>query len=179
MVFHSFPFLASFAALVVFYYAIRLSYRWPLLLAASLCFYATFDPRYVLLLLAVTAAAYASALAIVRTRDLRRKRLVLATGVAISLVPLSPSNLRFPDRVARSSRGRIAGHPGESAVSTLAIAGLSFYTLSCVAYLVDVSAGRLPAARHRPLHATSRSFPSCSRARSSGPGPSSRRSRDR
>ena len=50
-------FLAAFAVFTVLYYAAAHRFRWVLLLA-SLAFYATFNVRYVPLLILVTAVAY-------------------------------------------------------------------------------------------------------------------------
>ena len=57
MLFNSFSFLAFFALVAGVYYAVPHRFRWLLLLLASLYFYATFEPGYVVLLLAVTLVA--------------------------------------------------------------------------------------------------------------------------
>ena len=57
MLFNSFGFLAFFAAFVPLYYLTAHRYRWLLLTAASLGFYATFNVEYLALLFAVSAVA--------------------------------------------------------------------------------------------------------------------------
>ena len=63
MLFNSFSFLAFFAVLAGVYYAVPHKFRWPLLLAASLYFYAGFRASYLFLLLGVTLVAYVGGLA--------------------------------------------------------------------------------------------------------------------
>ena len=62
MLFNSFGFLAFFAILTPLYYGVAHRYRWMLLVAASLWFYGASRPAYVVLLLGLTAIAYASGL---------------------------------------------------------------------------------------------------------------------
>ena len=121
MLFNSFGFLAFFTAFVPVYYFTAHRYRWLLLTAASLFFYATFRVDYLGLLFAVSAVAY---------------------GVG-----------RFIDR--RALAGAIAAIVGLLAVAKLlpaagfaGAAGLSFYSLSAISYLVDVYRNELAAERH-------------------------------
>ena len=58
MLFNSFSFLLFFAAVVLVYYLIDHRYRWVLLLASSLYFYATFNLEYVALLMVSTIVIY-------------------------------------------------------------------------------------------------------------------------
>ena len=85
---NSFTFLAFFAVLAVVYYGIPHRFRWPLLLIASLYFYATFDPRYLFLLLGVTAVAYVGGLLLARESGARKRRLLLAGCVVAVLCAL-------------------------------------------------------------------------------------------
>jgi D-alanyl-lipoteichoic acid acyltransferase DltB (MBOAT superfamily) len=85
MLFNSFLFLGFFTALVVVYYLVPHRARWPLLLAASLYFYSTFNPAYLLLLAGATLVAYLVALALGATEEPRRRKGILAAGVAAEL----------------------------------------------------------------------------------------------
>jgi alginate O-acetyltransferase complex protein AlgI len=152
MLFNSFAFLAFFAVLVFVYYAIPHRFRWILLLAASLYYYATFNVNYVFLLAASALVAYLLALAIARSTQPGRRRVVLVLGVIASLAPLfifkyfdffagsldSVLQSSFPDgSVSFASR-----------LSLLLPAGLSFYTFSIISYLVDVYRAKLQPERH-------------------------------
>ena len=153
MLFNSFPFLAFFAALVFVYYAVTPHrYRWILLVAASLGFYATFEPAYVALLLAITAVTYAAALAMAGAASARARRGFLAAGVGTALGALFA--FKYFDFFSTSLETLFAGTGGLDAAPALprldlvVAAGLSFYTFSCVSYLADVYRGRLAPERH-------------------------------
>lgn len=146
MLFNSFSFLGSFAALALTYYALPHAWRWPLLLAASLGFYATFSAWYLLLLLAVTLVTYAAGLAISAAPD-GGKRVRLTCGVVAVLGALFV--FKYFDFFA-GTVDAILGRPTPllPRMGPIAVAGLSFYTFSSVAYLADVHAGHLAAERH-------------------------------
>ncbi|MDP6107386.1 MAG: MBOAT family O-acyltransferase, partial [Candidatus Brocadiia bacterium] len=152
MLFNSFSFLGCFAALAVLYYAVPHRFRWPLLLATSLIFYATFSAAYLVLLLVITLVTYRAGLALGATADPRRTRVLLATSVAAVLGALVV--FKYYDFLAGTLEGGLAtvGAGGSGPLfprlGLVVAAGLSFYTFSCVSYLVDVSAGRLPPERH-------------------------------
>jgi D-alanyl-lipoteichoic acid acyltransferase DltB (MBOAT superfamily) len=137
MLFNSGSFLAAFAVFAVVYYATAHRYRWMLLLAASLAFYATFNVRYIPLLLLVTAVAYAGGVAIERSGSEGRRRGALAAAV-IGVVAM------------------LAGVKYIQAPA--ALAGLSFYTFSCLSYLADVNRRRIAAERHAGYFALYVSF---------------------
>ena len=152
MLFNSFSFLAFFAILVIVYYALPHPFRWILLLAASLYFYATFNVNYVLLLLASTVVAYLLAMAIGASPQLGRKRALLALGVLASLAPLFL--FKYVDFFAGSLDSVLQSSFPDGSVSfssrlnLLLPAGLSFYTFSCISYLVDVYRAKLQPERH-------------------------------
>jgi alginate O-acetyltransferase complex protein AlgI len=137
MLFNSGSFLAAFAVFAVVYYAAARRFRWVLLLAASLAFYATFNVRYVPLLLMVTAVAYAGGAGIERAASARARRAVFVTATAVIVAVLvTVKYLQAPG----------------------ALAGLSFYTFSCISYLADVYSRRIAAERHAGYFALYVSF---------------------
>jgi alginate O-acetyltransferase complex protein AlgI len=137
VLFNSFAFLAFFSVLVPVYYLIAHRYRWPLLVAASLFFYATFRIDYLALLFAVSAVAYGGSL-------------------LIDAGPERPAPHTHPQASRRAALGAsIAAIAGGLAATKLlpsagfaGAAGLSFYSLSAISYLVDVYRGELAAERH-------------------------------
>jgi len=151
MLFNSFSFLAFFTAVVIGYYTAPHRWRWALLLAASTYFYAALNPRYPILLFGIAFVVYRAGLALEEARGAKRK-LILAVGV---VTPLSMLFLfKYYDFFARSVDAVAGGYGAGGAAPLLprmgivVAAGLSFYTFSCVSYLVDVYAGRLPPERH-------------------------------
>jgi alginate O-acetyltransferase complex protein AlgI len=126
MLFNSGSFLAAFAVFAVVYYAAAHRFRWVLLLAGSLAFYASFNIRYVPLLLLVTAVAYAGGVAIERAASsARRVAFTAAVGIVVAVL----ATVKYVQVPA-------------------ALAGLSFYTFSCISYLADVYRRRIAAERH-------------------------------
>ena len=151
MLFNSFSFLAFFAVLAVLYYACPGRFRWELLLAASLYFYAAFRVDYLLLLIGVTAATYLAGKAIAASADGNRRRLVFAAGVGAVLATLVL--YKYFDFAAGVVEDLLAvfGPSKRASLPRLGLptaAGLSFFTFSAVSYLADVYAGRLDAERH-------------------------------
>jgi alginate O-acetyltransferase complex protein AlgI len=137
LLFNSFWFLAFFAVLAVLYYSLSHRYRWILLVAASLYFYATFRPAYVVLLVGITLVAYLTGLGIEASPDRGRRKAIFGAGVVMVL------GMLFVFKYYDFFAGTRLAH-----LNLVVAAGLSFYTFSCVSYLADVYAGRLPPERH-------------------------------
>lgn len=150
MLFNSLSFIASFAVLAFAYYALPHRARWILLCLASLGFYATFNPGYVALLLALTAATYAAGLRIGQADAGRRSTAIFCAAVAVVLGTLFI--VKYFDFVVGSieAAGRALGS-GSMALprmNLVNVAGLSFYSFSCVSYLADVRSGKMAPERH-------------------------------
>jgi D-alanyl-lipoteichoic acid acyltransferase DltB (MBOAT superfamily) len=124
---NSVAFLACFGVFAVVYYAAPPRAQRMLLLAASLAFYATFNPWNLAPLTGVAALAYVGGLAIGRARSTRARALITAAVVASVLGVLTA--------------GKFGG------AGLLAAAGVSFYTFSAISYVVDVYRGQLEANR--------------------------------
>ena len=142
MLFNSFGFLLFFAAIVFVYYLTSHRYRWLVLLAASFYYYSTFNVQYVFILLASTVIIYLVGVAIGAAQEHVKKKALLIGGVLLSLLPLVV--FKYLDFVTESLSFAL-GHE-EPMISPLNLAlpvGLSFYTFSCVSYLVDVYRGNL------------------------------------
>ena len=152
VLFNSFGFLASFAALACVYYALPHRVRWVLLLGASLAFYAAFNVKYVPLLLGVSVVAYLGGQGIARQLDERKRRRTLIGSVIAVLAALFV--FKYFDFVAASvdallnAAGLGASEPVLPRMDLPAAAGLSFYTFSSLSYLADVYARRIEPERH-------------------------------
>jgi alginate O-acetyltransferase complex protein AlgI len=119
VLFNSFGFLACFFAFVPVYYLTPHRYRWLLLTAASLFFYATFRIEYLALLFAVAAAAYGAGRVIDRPASTASRRGALGGAITAIVALLAVAKL-------------------VPAAGFVGAAGLSFYSLSAIGYLVDV-----------------------------------------
>jgi len=152
---NSFSFLAFFAALTLVYYVVPHRFRWPLLLVASLYFYATFDPRYLILLFAVTLVAYVGGLLLGTSTAASSRKLVL--GISIIAVVGALLFFKYWNFFADSA-GAVAAVfestagfpllPTFPRLNLILAVGLSFYTFSCLSYLVDVYREQIPVERH-------------------------------
>ena len=152
MLLSSFSFLAFFTALAITYYAVPHRFRWPLLLAASLYFYATFSPNYVVLLLGITLIAYWGGRGVEAADSTEARRALLTVSAAAVVGALLA--FKYYDffvtslDAALASVGLGGSTPLFPRLDLVLAVGLSFYTFSCLSYLVDVNARRLPAERH-------------------------------
>ena len=152
MLFNSVSFLAFFGALAAAYYALPHKFRWPLLLAASLYFYATFRANYLFLLFGITLVTYAGGLALGASTDHRRRRVILTVSTVAVLGALVV--FKYYDffvgalDTSLTSVGLTNVVPVFPRLGIVVAVGLSFYTFSCVSYLADVHADRVPAERH-------------------------------
>ena len=145
MLFNSFSFLAFFAVLVAVYYALPHKFRWLLLQAASIYFYSTFNVGYVLLLIGAALMAYLAGLAIGRDQAQGKRKLFLFLGVLASLAPLFV--FKYFDFFAGSLNDLMQSSLSPT-LGLLLPAGLSFFSFSCVSYILDVYRNRLAAERH-------------------------------
>ena len=113
----------------------RLAAFW--LLLASLFFYAYWSPRHVLLLILSAAFNYTVGLALGRSRDPRLRRLLLTLGIVVDLGLLA--FFIYADFLLLSVSG-LAGLDLEPLGILLPI-GISFYTFTQIAFLVDAYRG--------------------------------------
>lgn len=125
-------FLALFASFFILYHfvAVRRSARLWLIIAVSLVFYGSWSWRHVPVLVALGTVNFFMAPAIAGESDPRLKRRKLAAAVVLNAAPLI--FFKF------LGLHRTAGVP-----SLLVPVGMSFYTLQCVSYVVDVYRGSL------------------------------------
>jgi alginate O-acetyltransferase complex protein AlgI len=154
VLFNSFPFLYLFLpAVAVGYYAVpRHRLRLLLVVVASYYFYAYADWWFPALMAGSTAISYTAGRVLERSASPKRRKLVLATGIAGVLALLAYYKytafvggyaLSFVHVITQQS------FPGlHSFVNSIALPiGISFYTFEGISYLVDVYRGDLEAER--------------------------------
>jgi alginate O-acetyltransferase complex protein AlgI len=145
VLFNSFAFPPFLGIVAVATFAVPRARRWLVLLTASLYFYAVFNVAYVGLLVGATLIAFVGGLAIGRVSAERQRIALLTVAVVAELGALFVFKYFdfFAGSVDTSLRATLLPHLG-----LLVPAGLSFFTFSCVSYLVDVFRRKLPAERH-------------------------------
>jgi alginate O-acetyltransferase complex protein AlgI len=149
---NSFNFLLFFTATVVVYYVLPHRWRWILLLLASYYFYSTFDPQYLLLLAAMTLVAYGMGIAVAQSRKQTTRQLLLTAGILAELSALLV--FKYFDFLVGSlgpvlaSLNVIRDTVALPRLDLILAVGLSFYTFSCISYLVDAYRGTVEPERH-------------------------------
>ncbi len=143
MLFHTYLFIFGFlpATLIAFFVAARINHRLPIfvLIAASLVFYAYWMPAVTLLLIGSILFNYAAGafLQSDRPKDIRRKGIIAAIAINLSLLAFFKYANFFVGTVEA-----IGGLPRVTFDILLPI-GISFYTFTQIAYLVDSYKGEV------------------------------------
>ncbi|HOG29104.1 MAG TPA: MBOAT family O-acyltransferase [Vicinamibacterales bacterium] len=139
MIFNSLHFAAFFLVVYAVYRVVPHRGQNWLLLAAGYYFYASWDPRFLGLLIAVTLAAYACGLLLGRTADRGRRKGLLAAGLAFNLTVLG--FFKYAGFFAENLQCLLALAGWRADAVTLRVilpVGISFYTFVAMGYLIDV-----------------------------------------
>jgi alginate O-acetyltransferase complex protein AlgI len=147
--FNSLSFLALFALTVAVYYAAPHRWRWTILLAASIYFYSAFEVRYLALLAYATVVAYGVGLAMAGRAGTRAGRVVLTVGVVAEVAVLALFKyLNFFSASAEPALREVGLAVTLPRLDIVLPVGLSFYTFSCISYIVDSYRGTISPERH-------------------------------
>ncbi|HLZ67182.1 MAG TPA: MBOAT family protein [Aliidongia sp.] len=149
-------FFLFYAIVFALYWTLRRNgQRKLLLLVASYVFYGAWDARFTLLLGFSTLFDYLTGLAMARTPNPGRRRLLIAFSVSVNLGLLSIFKYFnfFADSFAvlLHSLG-VAVNP--VTVHIILPVGISFYTFQSLSYTIDIYRGRMPARRSLLDYAT-------------------------
>lgn len=143
MVFSSITFVYAFFPLVAVAYYLSKSrvYRNVVLLLASLLFYSWGEPRFLLLMLAATLAAYCGGL--LMERSTAHKRLILIVTVVLLV-----GNL-FVFKYLNFFSENLSALFGWRALPKLTLPiGISFYTFQILSYVIDLYRGEIRVQRN-------------------------------
>jgi alginate O-acetyltransferase complex protein AlgI len=139
MLFNSALFLFFFAAVAAIFHATPPRWRWIVLLAASMVFYAAWDYRFLAVVFAVAVVAFGYGHYGAR----RGGRWTLAAAIVLILMPLAffkYANFILTNLTPVFSA---AGATGPDPIAGLILPlGISFYTFQLLSYCLDVHAGR-------------------------------------
>jgi alginate O-acetyltransferase complex protein AlgI len=153
MLFNSLQFLVFFPVVTILYFVLPDRLRWPLLLAASCCFYMALIPIYILVLFLLIGIDYLAGLAIERAEGLRRRSfLILSLAANLGVLFFFKYFNFFNSNIDRLAD--VLGHdwPIGSLRIILPI-GLSFHTFQSISYTIEVYRGRQKAERHLGIYA--------------------------
>jgi alginate O-acetyltransferase complex protein AlgI len=140
VLFPTFTFAAFFAVVLPVSWALRRKVTaWKLfVLAASYWFYASWDARFVLLLVAMTIANEMAAMVIHRARTTGARRLALILAVAGDLGVLG--FFKYYDFFTDSLERNLG--VSSPALDIVLPIGISFFTFQAISYVVDVHRGQ-------------------------------------
>lgn len=142
MQFASLQFAIFLPLLALVYFKLPQRHRWVALLLASVYFYMSFIPVYVVLAVGLIALDYWGALALEKTEGAKRRRLYLGL---LGMHLLALLLLKYNNFLGENLSSLLGND--FTASSWLAPVGLSYQTLMSISYLSEVNAGRFPAAR--------------------------------
>ncbi len=139
MLFNSAPFLLFFLTVVLFHYLLPGPARRWLLLAASYFFYMCWNPKFIVLLLALTVIDYAAAIWISNSSG-RQRTAALWFSVGANLLFLS--FFKYFNFFAANIAQLTGKVPGAWAFDIVLPLGISFHTFQSISYVVDVYRGQ-------------------------------------
>lgn len=151
MQFNSIAFMILIPLVSAGYYLISPSRRWIWLLSASLLFYLTSVPWFILPLLVTAVGIYASALMIdrCRNREPAGEKISFFMGVATPLILLISFKYLpfFGESVEQIARALGLNYP-RFIIELIAPLGISYYSFQAISYIVEVKRGDTPAERN-------------------------------
>jgi D-alanyl-lipoteichoic acid acyltransferase DltB (MBOAT superfamily) len=145
MLFNTAQFFVFLAVVLALFYGAPLAWRKPILLAASYFFYMSWNAKFVLLLLTLTAIDFTAGLLIARTKPGPRRKLFLIVSLSANLGFLG--FFKYYNFLA-DNLARLWGlAPHVWALDIILPLGISFHTFQSMSYVVDVYRGEQVAIR--------------------------------
>jgi alginate O-acetyltransferase complex protein AlgI len=147
MLFNSIDYIIFFPAVAIIYYCLPHAFRWAWLLASSCFFYMMFAPWFIIPLLVPGLFVYGMAFLI--GRGTGRQGLYFGMGLAAPLVLLALFKYSpfFDSAIAQAATLLHLNYPHHIIV-WIVPAGISYYTLHCISYIVDVRRRSCEPERH-------------------------------
>ncbi|MCR5734403.1 MAG: MBOAT family protein [Lachnospiraceae bacterium] len=159
MIFYSLKFVVFMAAVFLIYWNIPHRYRWALILAANICFYACYDLRYLIVLVLITVISFFTALYLEDKPLSKKRKGLFVMGLLMTLSFLFVFKyLNFTFYGVRKVLSFISIPIQETTLKLIMPAGISFYTFETAGYLIDVYMGKIKAVRHFGKYAVFVSF---------------------
>ena len=167
MLFNSIRFLLFFPIVALLYYAIPVKLRWGWLLFASYFFYMAWNPRYGVLLAAVTLVTYLCALMLQKHRSnsehnsrqpLRCRVWLVAAVLFNSGVLTFYKYFYFITDAINSLLSFVRITPLNPSIDIVLPVGISFYVFLSLGYVIDVYRGKTQAEKNLGKYALFVSF---------------------
>jgi D-alanyl-lipoteichoic acid acyltransferase DltB (MBOAT superfamily) len=152
--FNTLQFLVFFPVVATLFFILPHRWRWILLLACSYLFYASWKPKYILVLLCVTAIGYLAGLWQTRETDPKIRRFILIFSLATLLgVLFFFKYFHETNRLLQAIFGQPVGLDLLLGVHVVMPLGISFFTLQAISYIIDTYRGIYPPEKHAGIFA--------------------------
>ncbi|MGA2183630.1 MAG: MBOAT family O-acyltransferase [Bryobacteraceae bacterium] len=146
MLFNTVQFFIFLAVVLLLFYASPRWLRKYILLAASYFFYASWNPKFILLLLTLTVIDYTAGIWIEKTPPGRRRKILLILSLTANLGFLGIFKYY---NFAASNLALLLGKPANSFWFDIVLPlGISFHTFQSMSYVIDVYRGEQAAIRN-------------------------------
>jgi alginate O-acetyltransferase complex protein AlgI len=136
MLFNTLQFFGFLAIVLALFYTAPRSWRKYILLAASYYFYMSFIPKFILLLLSLTAIDYTAARWISGTESPRARKAALIASLTANLGLLG--FFKYYNFFAANIAHLLHRPSGAFALSIILPLGISFHTFQSMSYVIDV-----------------------------------------
>lgn len=157
MSFSSISFLIFMVAVFIIYWILPHKFRWVALLAANVIFYASYEARFLLLILLLTLVSYFCAICMERYPGHKKLSLVISVIIPIGLLIFYKYSGFALDSISRIL-SYFAVPVGIPALKLIQPIGISFFSFQVIGYLADVYKGKQEAVRHLGKYAVFVSF---------------------
>lgn len=151
--------LGFFAIILVIYYVLPLRFRWGLLLAASVIFYASVDWKMLFLIGGSTGISYYAGLKMEKAQENQEKRRWMSACIAllVAILMLFKYFGFFAESVS-SLLGALGVGSSAGIFQLVMPLGISYYTFKIISYLVDIYKEKIDAEKHFGYYALYVSF---------------------
>jgi D-alanyl-lipoteichoic acid acyltransferase DltB (MBOAT superfamily) len=152
--FNTIQFLVFFPVIATLFFFLPHRWRWVLLLAGSYLFYISWNPKYIIVLLAVTAVGYIAGLWLTTATDPKARRLRLSLSLATVLGILF--FFKYFDQVnhlLQAALGPRFGSDGLPGIHVVLPLGISFFSLQAISYIIDIYRGVYRPEKHAGIFA--------------------------
>jgi alginate O-acetyltransferase complex protein AlgI len=136
MLFNTLQFFAFLAVVLILFYSAPRSWRKYILLAASYFFYMSFIPKFILILLSLTAIDYTAARWISAAQSLRSRKTALIISLTANLGLLG--FFKYYNFFAANIAYLFHKPSDAFALSIILPLGISFHTFQSMSYVIDV-----------------------------------------
>jgi D-alanyl-lipoteichoic acid acyltransferase DltB (MBOAT superfamily) len=149
--FNSIEFLIFLPLVALAFYSIPHRWRWILLLGASYLFYASWNPKYIVVLLMITTIGYISGRLLDRETRPTIRRIILTLSLLASLgILFFFKYFELTNRVFHAMLDRLGIVSDIYLVLPL---GISYFTFQTLSYILDVYRGGFKAEKHAGIYA--------------------------